>query len=81
MAESSPRALVTGASGFLAGHIIHQLLHTEGYHVRGTVRDLNNDKKISPLQALNPEAKFPLELVQADLLEAESWIRFGTLNC
>ncbi|XP_028405338.1 tetraketide alpha-pyrone reductase 1-like [Dendronephthya gigantea] len=75
MAELSPRVLVTGASGFLASHVIHQLLQSEGYRVRGTVRDLTNEKKTSPLQALYPEAKYPLELVQADLLEAESWIR------
>lgn len=30
--------LVTGASGFIATHIVDQLL-LAGYHVRGTVRD------------------------------------------
>lgn len=30
--------LVTGASGFMATHIVDQLL-LAGYHVRGTVRD------------------------------------------
>ena len=30
--------LVTGATGFMASHIIDQLL-LAGYHVRGTVRD------------------------------------------
>lgn len=30
--------LVTGASGFIASHIVDQLL-LAGYHVRGTVRD------------------------------------------
>ncbi|CAB3991029.1 uncharacterized oxidoreductase [Paramuricea clavata] len=73
MAESS-RVLVTGASGFLASHVIHQLLHAEEYHVRGTVRDINNEKKTTPLRVLHPEAKYPLELVQADLLEPDSWI-------
>ncbi len=83
MAESrqSPRVLVTGASGFLACHVTHQLLHSEEYHVRGTVRDLKNEKKITPLYALYPEAKYPLELVQADLLEPDSWIRFVTTFC
>lgn len=73
--------LVTGASGFLASHVIHQLLHTEEYHVRGTVRDINNEKKTAPLHVLNPEAKYPLELVQADLLEPDSWIRFVATVC
>ena len=75
-----PRVLVTGASGFLASHVIQQLLYSEGYRVRGTVRDVNNETKTTPLHALYPEAKNPLELVQADLLEPESWIRFVSLQ-
>ena len=71
----SPRVLVTGASGFLASHVIHQLLESEEYQVRGTVRDINNERKTTPLYALHPNAKYPLELVQADLLEPDSWIR------
>lgn len=35
--------LVTGASGFIATHIVEQLL-LAGYHVRGTVRD---EKKVA----------------------------------
>ncbi|VDN03149.1 unnamed protein product [Thelazia callipaeda] len=45
------RVLVTGATGYLAIHCIKQLLE-EGYKVRGTVRDLNANEKISPLQKL-----------------------------
>ena len=71
----SPRVLVTGASGFLASHVINQLLESEKYQVRGTVRDINNETKTTPLYALYPNAKYPLELVQADLLEPNSWIR------
>ena len=33
------RILVTGANGYIASHLIDQLL-TAGYRVRGTVRDL-----------------------------------------
>ena len=72
------RVLVTGASGFLASHVTRQLLQSGEYHVRGTVRDLNNEKKTKPLHALYPEAKYPLELVQADLIEPDSWTRFVT---
>ena len=75
MAELA-NVLVTGASGFLASHVIHQLLMTGEYHVRGSVRDVSNQKKTAPLHALYPEAKHPLQLVQADLLEPDSWIRF-----
>ncbi|XP_015915817.1 uncharacterized protein [Parasteatoda tepidariorum] len=64
--------LVTGASGYVASYII-KLLLDEGHKVRGTVRDLNNEKKIKPLKELSPEARFPLELVEADLLKEETW--------
>ena len=67
-----PRVLVTGASGFIATHIVHQL-QKQGYKVRGTVRSLNNENKIKPLRQLCPDAKHELELVEADLLNEESW--------
>ena len=36
---SRPRVLVTGATGFIAGHCVKELLEN-GYAVRGTVRDI-----------------------------------------
>lgn len=42
--------------------------------VRGTVRSLSNEKKVGPLKKLKPEnAKYELELVEADLTNKESW--------
>ena len=38
--------LVTGATGFIASHLIQRLLK-EGTHVRGTVRNLQNEEKVS----------------------------------
>uniref|UniRef100_A0A1I7XCR9 Epimerase domain-containing protein n=1 Tax=Heterorhabditis bacteriophora TaxID=37862 RepID=A0A1I7XCR9_HETBA len=82
--------LVTGASGYVALHCVKQLL-LEGYSVRGTVRNLNNVKKvsaksiwenfreISPLLRL-PFAQERLHIVEADLLKAEDWDRV-TLGC
>ncbi|KAK2573682.1 NADPH-dependent aldehyde reductase ARI1 [Acropora cervicornis] len=68
------RVLVTGASGFLASHIVRQLLEAGEYMVRGTVRSLSNEKKVGPLKKLKPEnAKYDLELVEADLTNKESW--------
>ncbi|CAH1782169.1 unnamed protein product, partial [Owenia fusiformis] len=64
--------LVTGASGFIASHIIKQL-QTSGYRVRGTVRSLENEAKIKPLKELCPDAEHQLELVEADLLKPETW--------
>ena len=37
--------LVTGANGYVATHLIQQLLKKRR-HVRGTVRDLKNKKKV-----------------------------------
>uniref|UniRef100_A0A0N5AB35 Epimerase domain-containing protein n=1 Tax=Syphacia muris TaxID=451379 RepID=A0A0N5AB35_9BILA len=63
--------LVTGASGYLAIHCIRLLLR-KGYRVRGTVRDLKNRLKIQPLE--NLEGSDRLELVYAELQDAQSWI-------
>lgn len=64
--------LVTGASGYIATHIVKQLLE-EGYRVRGTVRSLKDEKKVDPLRNLTKKARFPVELVEADLLNETSW--------
>lgn len=68
------RVLVTGASGYLAMHVVKQLVDSGEYIVRGTVRSLANDKKVKPLKDLSSEnAKYPLELVEADLTKKETW--------
>lgn len=58
--------LVTGASGFIASHIVKQLL-AQGHRVRGTVRSLRKEKELQPLRDL-PGAAERFELVEADLL-------------
>ena len=75
MTAIPPRVLVTGASGFVACHIVKQLLCGEEYVVRGTVRNLSNETKCKPLKNLVPNAKYSLELVEADLLNKECWAR------
>ena len=59
--------LVTGGSGFVASHLVLQLLEA-GHDVRTTVRTLSNRRKLSPLEAL--QRRFPgrLTLFEADLL-------------
>lgn len=42
--KTSKPILVTGASGYIAGYIIKDLIE-QGYNVRGTVRSLVNTKK------------------------------------
>ena len=73
VALETPIVLVTGASGFIATHIVQQLLNKGNTRVRGTVRSLKNEDKIKPLYDLVPDAQYPLELVEADLNNEESW--------
>ena len=72
-AQDAPIVLVTGASGFIATHIVHQLLTAGNVRVRGTVRNLGNEAKVAPLREMVPDAAYPLELVEADLTDEESW--------
>jgi len=58
--------LVTGASGFIASHIIRELLE-RGYTVRGTLRRLEDRSKFDFLATL-PGASERLTLVEADLM-------------
>lgn len=61
---------VTGATGFIGGHLVEQLL-AKGYTVRGTVRDL--DAAADGFLPGLPGAKDRLELVWADLLKEGSF--------
>lgn len=71
--SSDDLILVTGASGYIATHIVKQLLEL-GFRVRGTVRSLKDEKKILPLKTLVSNPKHELELCEADLLNEESWL-------
>ena len=73
--DGVPRVLVTGASGFIATHVIYQLQQQGRVRVRGTVRSLKREEKVKPLRNLTPDAKYPLRLVPAELQDAESWTR------
>ena len=74
MAESAvPTVLVTGASGFIATHLIKQLQTSGKYAVRGTIRSLKNEAKVNELKGLVPGATHPLELFEADLNKEEGW--------
>ncbi|XP_072034989.1 uncharacterized protein [Amphiura filiformis] len=66
------RVLVTGATGYVAGHIIQQLQQA-GYKVRGSVRSLSDENKIKHIKQLCPDAAHEVELVEADLQNADSW--------
>jgi len=64
--------LVTGASGFIASHIVRELLE-RGYTVRGTVRNVADLTKTYFLSALSG-AQERLTLVEADLMLGGSFV-------
>jgi dihydroflavonol-4-reductase len=66
------KVLVTGASGFVAQHVILLLLE-KGYEVRGTLRSLKRaDEVRNVLAKFNPKAK-DIEFVEADLGADAGW--------
>ena len=71
--DDVPIVLVTGASGYVGTHLIKQLLEQGRFRVRGTVRNLSNEKKVKPLRELVAEPKYPLRLIEADLQNPKSW--------
>lgn len=69
--------LVTGATGYLASHIVKQLVDSEQYRVRGTVRSLEGYEKLEKLKSLlGDNCKYPAEFVEADLTKPESWTEY-----
>lgn len=67
-----PAKLVTGGSGFVAGHLIIQLLEA-GETVHATVRDLRRADKLAPLVALQQRFPDKLRIFEADLLKPGSF--------
>ena len=68
----SARVLVTGASGFVAQHVILQLL-AKGYTVRGTLRSMKRaDEVRKVLSAFDPRAQ-DIDFVEADLSSDAGW--------
>ncbi len=72
--QAGDRICVTGANGFIASHLVRDLLQA-GFRVRGTVRDPANSAKTEHLHALAKEldAQDRLEIVAGDLLKPGSF--------
>ena len=70
--ETRPLILVTGATGYIAGHCIRELLE-HGYRVRGTARSLADPKKTEHLRRIASQLGGSLELVEADLTSDRGW--------
>ncbi len=71
--EGDPLVLVTGASGYIATHVVQQLLQ-QGYRVRGTVKSLKDEVKVQPICGLCPDSRVAVELVEANLTTEEGWL-------
>jgi dihydroflavonol-4-reductase len=65
----SDKVLISGASGFIAGHTIEKLL-AAGHDIIGTVRDPDNVEKNAHLRAMPGGAKH-LTLVRSDLTDED----------
>jgi nucleoside-diphosphate-sugar epimerase len=65
------RVCVTGAAGFIAGHVITDLLD-DGHVIHATVRDLGDDAKRAHLDVLRERYPGKLQCFEADLLEPGS---------
>ena len=65
--------LVSGGSGFIAGHCIAQLLE-QGFHVTTTVRSLDREPAVrASLAEAGVDAGDSLRFVAADLTKDEGW--------
>jgi len=71
MAERG-KVLVTGVSGFLGAHTAIQLLN-QGYHVLGTLRDIQRAEAIKEVILANASREGRLKFAKADLLDREVW--------
>jgi nucleoside-diphosphate-sugar epimerase len=67
--DTSKPVLVTGATGYLAGPLVADLLKA-GVTVHATVRDPSNKEKLKPLNDVADASPGSLKFFKADLLEA-----------
>jgi uncharacterized protein YbjT (DUF2867 family) len=64
--------LITGAGGYLGLNIVN-LFAKEAHKLRVSVRNKNDKAKTEIIQNAAKGIKQPIEFVEADLLNAESW--------
>ena len=74
MTNINPKSpvMVSGGSGYLASHIIQQLL-SEGYTVHTTVRDKRKEDKYKHLIGMAEESPGEIRIFEADLLKPGSF--------
>ena len=66
------RFLVTGASGFIAMHLI-ELLLSRGHRVRGTLRQMDREPELREALSRRTPVDDRLELVRAELNSDDGW--------
>lgn len=66
------KVLVTGATGFIAGHVIHQLLEA-GHEVRGTARSADRAPKLNQVLTAYAGRPVNIEIFAADLSSDAGW--------
>ena len=66
------KVLVTGATGFIAGHVILQLLEA-GHEVRGTARSASSSAKLNETLSTYAARPISIELFAANLERDEGW--------
>lgn len=66
------KVLVTGATGFIAGHVILQLLEA-GHEVRGTARSASSAAKLNATLSKYAGKPVAIELVAANLERDDGW--------
>jgi dihydroflavonol-4-reductase len=66
------KVLVTGATGFIAGHVILQLLDA-GHEVRGTARSTSSATKLNETLSKYAGRPIAIELVAANLEHDQGW--------
>ena len=64
--------LITGVTGYLGAHVCKAFFDDGTFKVKGTVRDLKNEKKIGPLRKAFGDKFDEVTLVEAELLDAKS---------
>lgn len=67
------RVLVTGASGFIGGHIVADLLR-RGFAVRGSVRNRSRTDEVHAAMAAAHVDTTELEICELDLLSDSGWV-------
>ena len=72
MEHSKPKVVITGITGFIGSQVCKYYLEDGSFRVRGTVRDKNNTTKIAPIKKALGSLFDQLELVNADLMDADS---------